>query len=141
MVNGHSVEMSETLVRFSDPVAKTDTSWDTTNKEAKVFHYSASETRANIEAFSFDAIAKRLSGTKLAPKTIEGLSAEGVRYELQNSSHECWFSPDLQIMILQTDEFPDHKFENRLEHVVRGEPDLSSYKIPSGYHVRDIYLK
>jgi hypothetical protein len=145
-VDGKSVEMSEMLVRIFDPVANTETTWDTTTKEAKVVHFparneSAAANRPNIDAFSFDAARKSLNGTKLGSRTIQGLSTEGIRYETNNSAHECWFSPDLQIAILQTDNYPDSSFENRLEHIVREDPDVSSYKLPSGYHVRDVYIQ
>jgi hypothetical protein len=143
-IDGKSVEKSETLVRISDPVADTETTWDTTRKVAKIVHFPSSNAVAsgnhpNVDAFSFDATAKRLNGTTLGTKAIEGISVQGIRYLTNKSTHECWFSSDLKTIVLQTDEYSDRSFTNRLENIQLGEPDISIYKPPSGYSVNDVY--
>ena len=55
-IDGKSVEKNETLVRISDPVANTETTWDTTRKVAKIVHFPSSNASApanhpNVDAF------------------------------------------------------------------------------------------
>ena len=145
-IDGKSVEKSETLVRISDPVANTETTWDTTREVVKIVHFPssnavASANRPNVDAFSFDATAKRLNGTTLGTRTIEGISVQGIRYQTNKSSHECWFSPDLKTVVLQTDEYPDRSFTNQLENIRLAEPDVSSYKPPSCYSATHVHLE
>jgi hypothetical protein len=147
-IDGKSVEKSETLVRISDPVANTETTWDTTRKVAKIVHFPSSNAvtsadHPNVDAFSFDAMAKRLRGfgSILGTRTIEGISVQGIRYQTNKSTHECWFSPDLKTVVLQSDEYPDRSFTNQLENVRLGEPDVSSYKPPSGYSASHVHLE
>jgi len=145
-IDGKSVEKSETLVRISDPVANTETTWDTTRKVAKIVHFPsshgvASANHPNVDAFSFDATAKRMNGTTLGTRTIEGISVQGIRYLTNKSTHECWFSPELKTIVLQTDEYPDRNFTNQLENIRLGEPDVSSYKPPSGYSASHLHLE
>ena len=144
-IDGKSVEKSEMLVSIDDPVANTVTRWDTNSKVAKIVHFpsarpAARENHRGLDAFSFDAIAKRSNGTTLGKRTIEGISVQGIRYATNNSTHECWFSPDLKTVVLQTSEYPDRSFTNRLENIRLGEPDISSYKPPSGYSTNHVYL-
>jgi hypothetical protein len=80
-----------------------------------------------------------LNGTTLGTKAIEGISVQGIRYLTNKSTHECWFSSDLKTIVLQTDEYSDRSFTNRLENIQLGEPDISIYKPPSGYSVNDVY--
>ena len=145
-IDGKSVEKSETLVRISDPVANTETTWDTTRKVAKIVHFPSSNAvtsanHPNVDAFSFDETAKRLNGTTLGTRTIEGISVQGIRYLTNKSTHECWFSPDLKTVVLQTDEYQDRSFTNHLENIRLGEPDVSSYKPPSGYSASHVHLE
>jgi hypothetical protein len=145
-IDGKSVEKSEMLVRISDPVANTETTWDTTSKVAKIVHFRSSNAvisanHQNVDAFSFDATAKRLNGTTLGTRTIEGISVHGLRYRTDESTHECWFSPDLKTVVSQTDQDPDRSFTNQLENIRLGEPDVSSYKPPSGYSASHVHLE
>jgi hypothetical protein len=145
-IDGKSVEKSETLVSISDPVANTETTWDTTRKVVKIIHFPSSNAvtpanHPNVDAFSFDATAKRLNGTTLGTRTTEGISVQGIRYQTNKSTHECWFSPDLKTVVLQTDEYPDRSFTNHLENIRLGEPDVSSYKPPSGYSASHVHLE
>jgi len=142
-IGGKPVEKSEMLVRIFDPVANTDTTWDTTQTVANVIHFPSSKgaKRPNLDAFSFDATAKRLDGKNLGSRTIEGISVEGIGYKTNDSTHECWFSRELKIPILQTDEYRDNSFTNRLENIRLGEPDVSRYKVPSGYSKDHVQLE
>jgi hypothetical protein len=145
-IDGKSVEKSEMLVRISDPVANTETTWDTTLKVAKIVHFPssngvASANHHNMNAFSFDATAKRFNGTTLGTRTIEGISVEGIGYLADKYTHECWFSADLKTKVLQTDEFPGRSFTSQLENIRLGEPDISRYQPPSGYSASHIYLQ
>jgi hypothetical protein len=144
-INGKSVVKSEMLVRISDPIANTETTWDTTSKEVRVVHFPASEarneTQVTVDTFSWDAAAKQFHATSLGSKTIDGLFVQGIGYRANGSTHECWFSPELQTVISQTDEHTDGNFTNRLENVQRAEPDVGNYKAPSGYSVKHVYLE
>jgi hypothetical protein len=82
-----------------------------------------------------------LNGTTLGARTIQGISVQGIRYQTNKSTHECWFSPDLKIVVLQADEYPDRSFTNQLENIRLGEPDVSSYKPPSGYSASHVHLE
>jgi hypothetical protein len=145
-IDGKSVEKSELLVTINDPIANTETKWDTTVAIVKIVHSPApplvpSTNQPTVDAFSFDSAAKHFNGKNLGTKTIEGVSTEGIGYQTDNSSHECWSSPDLKIVVLQTSEYPDHCFTSRLENIRIGEPDVSSYKPPSSYSVNHIHLE
>jgi hypothetical protein len=144
-IDGKSVVKSEMLVRISDPIANIDTTWDTTSKEVRVVYFqpsdAANKTQVKVDAFSWDASAKRLNATSLGSKTIDGLSVQGIAYRTNNSTHECWFSPELQTVVLQTDEYGDGNSTNRLENVRRAEPDVESYKPPASYSVKHVYFE
>jgi len=145
-IDGKPVEMSEMLFKISDPIANTETTWDTTRKVTKIVHFlpsnvDSSADHPKVDAFSFDAMARNLNGTNLGPRTIEGIAVQGIRYQTNQSTHECWFSPDLKIVVLQTDEYPDRTFTNRLESIRRAEPDVSRYKPPAGYAASHVHLE
>ena len=144
LVDGKPTESSETLVRISDPVANTETKWDTTGREVQVVHYpppkEASGDHSNVGAFSFDQTAKRLNGKTLGTRTIEGLSVEGIGYKTSSSAHECWFSPELKIRVLRTDVYPDHSYTDQLGKILQGEPDVSRFKPPTEYPVKHVYV-
>jgi hypothetical protein len=143
-IGGKSVEKSETMVSISDPVANTETTWDTTSKVAKIVHLPPSNTPTSAnkpedDPFSFEA--EGLSGTNLGTKTIEGISVQGTRYQTDESTHECWVSPELKTVVLQTDQYPDQSFTNRLENIRTEEPDVSSYMPPPGYSTSHVHLE
>jgi hypothetical protein len=143
-IDGKSVEKSEMLVRISDPVANTETTWDTTSKVAKIVHFRSgsadiSGNQHNVDAFSFDAMANRSNGTALGTRVIEGISVQGLRYQTDEFTHECWSSPDLKTVVSQTDQYPDRSFTNQLENIRLGEPDVSSYKPPPGYSTSHVH--
>ena len=85
--------------------------------------------------------------TSLGEKTIDGIPVVGTRLvhtELlgapldQTSATftvERWFSPDLGVVILTTHRstISDGNSTNKLEHIVREEPDGALFTIPPGY--------
>jgi len=144
VVGGERIEKSEILVRIFDPVGNTDTTWTSGDKKVKVVHFAPDPSKKHellTNPFSFDALAQNQGASKLGTKTIEGLSAEGTRYtDGKGFSHECWYSPALKIAILQTGDDPNYSFTDRLESIVRGEPDVRKYLPPSEYSVQHVYM-
>jgi hypothetical protein len=146
LIDGKSVEKSERLITIDDAVANTETKWDTTSTVVKIVHFPplravSSTDQPNVDAFSFDSTAKSFNGKNLGTRTIDGLSVEGIGYQNDKSAHECWSSSDLKIVVLQTDEYPDHSFTNHLESIRLGEPDISSYMPPSSYSASHVHLE
>jgi hypothetical protein len=144
-IDGKSVEKSEMLINIDDPIANTETKWDTSSKVVKIIHLPPSRAvtsaeNPGVDAFSFGAIASGFNGKNLGARTIEGLSVEGIGYQTDKSTHECWFSRDLKTVVLQTDENPDRSFTNRLENIQLGEPDVSRYTPPSGYSANHVHI-
>jgi hypothetical protein len=140
------VEKREMLVTIDDPVANTETKWDTTNRVVKIIHFTpspaaSSKNQSDMDAFSFDSAAKSFNGKDLGTRTIEGISVEGFGYQTTKSSHECWSSRELKTVVLRTDEYPDHSFTNRLENIRLGEPNVSRYKPPSDYSENHVQLE
>jgi len=82
-----SILKSEMLYRNHDPVANTDTNWDSSSKEAKVIHYPppAPDEDASRALCPIACLEAMMSAAgvavveKLGTKTIEGVSAEGTR--------------------------------------------------------------
>jgi hypothetical protein len=152
---------SEMLYRNHDPVANTDTSWDSGSKEAKVIHYPPAVPGEDAsKAFCLTAcLESRMVAAgdavleKLGTKTIEGVSAEGTRtsYTVPAGQdhndqpivvvHESWYCPELKIVILDTTDDPrTGTSRNELVDIVRGEPDVSKYLPPADYVVHDIQM-
>jgi len=90
---------------------------------------------------------------KLGVRTIEGVVAEGTRstYAIVNAQdqkgkalnvvHESWYCPELKIVVLETNDDPrSATTKNELVGIVRGEPDVTKYRHPSDYVVRDVLL-
>ena len=150
---------SEMLYRIDDPVANTDTRWDTTSKEAKVVHWpkNASEdaSRAPCQADSFDSTMSTFGTVeKLGTKTFGDFLAEGTRSSYtvpagQDGNdqpivvvHETWYCPELKIVILETNDDPrSGKTRNELVNIVRGDPDVTQYLPPADYVVHDIRMQ
>ncbi|WP_263353581.1 hypothetical protein [Acidicapsa acidisoli] len=147
MEGNKSILKSEMLYRIHDPVANTDTRWDSSLKETKVIHWSQKmsndDSQCHAECLEsatntlFDAVEK------LGVKTIEGFVAEGTRRSytvpagLDHNSqpilvvHEVWYSPELKLVILETNDDPrSGTTRNELIQIVRGEPDVSQYQPP-----------
>jgi hypothetical protein len=146
---------SKMLYKIEDPVAKTDTSWDSISKEVKVIHWHQNTqeedaSRARLEGWTSP------SGTvveKLGVKTLRGVVAEGTRssYTVPNGQgridqpivvvHESWYCPELKIVILETNDDPrSGTSTDELVDIVRGEPDITKYLPPADYVVHDIQL-
>jgi hypothetical protein len=148
------------LYRIHDPVANTDTRWDSTSKEVKVIHYPQSAREENASqgqcpAECLEDTMKALGNEfeKLGTKTIEGVVAEGKRSSYTVSAgqdhndhaiavvHETWYCPELKIVILETNDDPrSGRTTNQLVSIVRGEPDISKYHPPADYVVHDIQI-
>jgi hypothetical protein len=147
VVGTERVQKSELLVSIVDPVANTSTKWSSGSKEVKVIHWPrpTGDNRA-AEPFNPFADAQNSDAQKLGTKTIEGVLAEGFRMsyalppghakceEANVAVEECWYSPELKVVILETDNVPcKRRFTNQLESIVRGEPDVAKYQPPAGY--------
>jgi aminopeptidase N len=148
-----SILKSEMLYRIDDPVANTETRWNSTSRIVKVIHWSqnpSTQVASAVEAFlspPVDAVEK------LGAKTIGGLVAEGSRSSYTVSPgqdhndqpimvvHETWSSPELKIVILETNDDPrSGKTRNELADIVRGEPDVTQYRPPADYVVRELQM-
>jgi hypothetical protein len=155
---GKSVLKSEMLYRIHDPVANTDTKWDSTSKQAKVIHWT--ETAGNEDVSNANC-QKCLEATKsdfgevekLGVKTLGGFVAEGTRSSFpvptgQNGNdqpivvvHETWYCPELKIVILEINDDPrSGKSRNELVEIVRGEPDVKKYYPPADYIVHKLQM-
>ncbi len=151
-----SVLGSEMLYRIHDPVAKTDTKWDTTAKEVKVIRWpertaegDASEAQCQAACAEF---TMKPFGTdeRLGVKTIAGVVAEGTRnsYTVPSGDpdaqpivvvNESWYCPELKIVILETNDDPrSGSWRNELVDIVRAEPDVAQYDPPANYVVHEV---
>jgi len=155
-----NVLKSEMLYRVDDPVANTETRWDTTSRVVKVIHWDQSASENDASAAKCPAACDE-TGTnassdvveKLGMKTIGGFIAEGTRssYTVPGQEHndqpivvvhESWYCPELKIMILETNVDPrSGTTRNELIDIVRGEPDATQYRPPADYVVRKLQLQ
>jgi hypothetical protein len=149
--NGRSVEKSEMLYRIHDPVANTETRWDSTSKEAKVIHWPKSEPGvATLNSFSAFLAADTVT-EKLGGRTIEGVLAEGTRtsYTIAGTRdhngkplrvvHDSWYCPELKIVVLETNDDPrSGTTRNELVGIVRGEPSVTKYRPPADYVIHEV---
>jgi hypothetical protein len=155
-----SVLKSEMLYQIHDPVAKTDTKWDSSSKEVKVIHWpqnspkqdaSEAEVRTAIDAFKLNGLGDVVE--KLGVKTLGGVVVDGTRNSYTVSAgqdrndqpivvvHESWYCPELKIVILETNDDPrSGSTRNELLDIVRGEPDVTQYHPPADYVVRGIFF-
>lgn len=87
---------------------------------------------------------------KLTPQIVEGVMAEGRRITLtipagefdneqaMTISHEEWYAPELQMIILMKHNDPRFGETNfRLANILRGEPAADLFQPPAGYQVVD----
>lgn len=152
-----SVLKSEMLYRIDDPVANTETKWDSTSKEAKVIHLPQSDLKQNALATACpcdeQATASNTGFEKLGTRNIQGLVAEGTRSSYtvpigrdQNDKpyvvvHESWYSPKLKIVILKTNDDPSSgSTRNELIDINLGEPDTTQYRPPADYVIHDLQM-
>ena len=125
-----------------DPVSSTRT---TCAKTSMTCATSAYHPRALLS----DNVAAGANGNQqsLGQKTMEGLTVTGTRLtessvsgantRLAVSYTDSWYSPDLRMDLLVVRNNPQSgQVTLAVTSLVRGEPDSSWFKIPSGYDVR-----
>jgi hypothetical protein len=157
---GKSVLKSEMLYRIEDPVARTETRWDSTLKVVKVIHFPKGASEGSSLGTGCPAECPRetvddsfFKVEKLGHKIIEGVEADGERRSYtvpvgQDHNdrpivvvHETWYCPALKIVILETNNDPQSgQTISQLVNIVRGEPDVSSYRPPADYTVEDVQV-
>jgi hypothetical protein len=155
-----NVLKSEMLYRIDDPVANTETKWDTTSKVVKVIHWTQRASNGDASATKCPAACDEATMNtlddvveKLGMKTIGGFVAEGTRSSYtvppgqdHNAqpivvAHERWYCPELKIVILETNDDPrSGTTRNELIDIARGEPDITQYRPPADYVVRELQL-
>jgi len=151
---------SEMLYRINDPVANTQTRWDSTTKEVKVIHFPQNVSKGNEPSGPCPTACPDLRTgdpdnvvEKLGTKLIEGVLAEGTRSSYtvpigqdHNNHpivvvHETWYCPELKIVVLETNDDPrSGQTRNELVRIVRREPDVSKYLPPADYVVHNIQV-
>ena len=156
-----NVLKSEILYRIDDPVANTETRWDTTSKVVSVIQWvqsaSGEDTSTAKCPAACDETGANTSGDvveKLGMKAIGGFVADGIRssytvpagQDLHDQPivvvHESWYCPELKIMILETNDDPrSGATRNELIDIVRGEPDATLYRPPTDYVIRKLRLQ
>ncbi len=149
---------SEMLYRIHDPVTETDTKWDSSTKEVEVIHWpknapNEDSSDAQCQACFNPTMSPGTAVEKLGAKTLAGVSAQGTRESYAPPSrqspnaqsivvvHESWYCPELQIVILETDDDPrTGSYRNELIDIIRGEPDVSRYLPPRDYVVHEVQV-
>ena len=155
-----SVLKSEMLYEIDDPVAHTDTRWDSSSKIVKVIHIPQSVPRKDTfgtqcQGACLEALMNPQGDAveKLDVKTIGGVVAEGTRssYTVPAGQdhndqpivvvHERWSCLELKTVVLETNDDPrSGRTRDELVDIVRGEPNVMKYQPPADYVVRDIQL-
>ena len=147
------------LYRVDDPVANTETRWDTTSKVVKVIHWAQSASNEDASAENCPAACDDTGANawdvveKLGTKAIGGFIAEGTRSSYTVPArqdhndqsivvvHASWYCPELKIIILETNDDPrSGTTSNELIDIVRGEPDATQYRPPADYVIRKLEL-
>lgn len=157
--DGKRVLKSEILYRLHDPVANTDTQWDTTSREVKVIHWPKTWTKqGTADATCPSCPAEKISGSKdriekLGTETFSGVVVEGTRisHTISESKgppdspavviHESWYCPELKIIVLETNDDPrSGRTRNELVNIVRGEPEVGKYNPPADYIMHEVHM-
>lgn len=144
---------SEMLYRIEDPVARSETKWDTTSKVAHVIHSpqnAPKDASKTLPAW----LNPPSTVEKLGRKTIGGFVVEGTRssYTVPAAQdhndqpivvvRESWYCPELKIVVLVTNDDPRNgSSTDELIDIVRGEPDVTQYRPPADYVVREVQLE
>lgn len=152
---------SEMLYRIDDPVADTETRWDTSTKVAKMIHWpkGTQSQSAAVEKWITVCMALMTANTygnnvqELGKKVMNGLVVEGTRSsytvpagEDHNKRplvvvHETWYSPALKTVVLETNDDPrTGTTRDELTDIVRGKPDVTKYSPPAGYTIQQIQI-
>lgn len=141
---------SEMLYRIEDPVAQSETKWDTTSKIVQVIHWpqnTPKDVSKTLQAW----LNPPSTVEKLGRKTIGGLVVEGTRsmYTVPAGQdhneqpiavvRDSWYCPELKIVILVTNDDPrSGSSRDELIDIVRGEPKVTQYRPPADYVVREV---
>jgi hypothetical protein len=146
--------------QFTDPAARTTTSWSSSKKEAVVFHPPEPRQADTVPPRSTldDPMPDKCESqawqrvTRLGTKTIKGLTAEGKRYTICIPAHtdkddqpritfaEYWDVAGLGFSVLQSLEDPYlNSYTHEMTDIEFGEPDPALFQIPAGYAVKDVY--
>jgi hypothetical protein len=145
VVGNERVDRSEFLVRIFDPVAHTSTTWSSSSKKVKVVHWQQEANEPNAPNPFLSFASPNSNVEKLGTKIIGGISADGMRTSYTATAtetkgdksfadfHECWYSPELRVVLLETRNSPTLSFRSELEQIVRGEPDVAKYQPPATY--------
>lgn len=141
------------LYRIHDPVASTETNWDSISKEVKVIHRYPSAQDADVSKAIELWTTPYVTTEKLGMHKLGGFVAEGPRgsYTIAAGQdhndqpivvvHESWYCPELKIVILETNDDPrDGTSRIELVIIVRGEPDVTKYRPPSDYVIHDVQI-
>ena len=140
------------IVSISDPVTQSNYILDVSGKSYRKFS-SAPGGKSRGWASKFLELPPGESGQttteSLGVKTIEGVTAEGTRLTRTipagaagNANPivittERWYSPDLQLTVLQTRSDPRFGTSTfQLSSIVRSEPDPTVFAVPSDYTVQ-----
>jgi hypothetical protein len=151
------------LVNIYDPVAGVNYGLDTKNKVARRFAIPGFKPGPAIPAQGSSASVPIMTFCKFPPCTlptseslgtefINGLAAEGQRitsvYRVSESSAdqqrtvvERWYSPELNLILLEKESGPLGDSTTRIENLNRAEPDPLLFQVPSDYLVVDAYSK
>jgi hypothetical protein len=148
---------TEVLYRIDDPVAKSETRWDTTSKTVKVIRASRTQPDDACKDECFNASVEAFLNPpgdtveKLGEKTVNAFVVEGTRssYTIPAGkdhndqpivvTRESWYSPELKVVILVISDDPrSGSTKDELLDIVLGEPDVTQYRPPASYEVREI---
>lgn len=150
IVGNKPIQKSEILVRIFDPVANTSSTWSSSSQVVKVVHWAQQSDNTGPPKPFLGFPSRNSKVEKLGTKMIGGISTEGIRVTYaavpqkpkgHNSLadvHECWYSPELKLVILEKQDSPSRSFTGRLESITRGEPDLARYQPPATYGREDV---
>jgi hypothetical protein len=138
------------IIEIIDPVEHVKYTLDNVNKVAHKQVVSAVHTKKHAaeHAQVADEEAPKTIHEKLGNQTMEGLRVEGTRYTIVYPTgsegndrpmtvvHESWWSPDLKVIVISTDNDPRNGESTRkLTNVDRSEPDPSLFVPPADYTV------
>jgi len=158
----HDPTAADTLVRIDDPVAGIYYSLDTRNKSARRLilpgpRVPPSQTLPTVSigigqlSPSAGSGEVHTSSESLGAKFIGGLAADGQRItrvyaglgpmsacEENVAIKESWYSPELQMTLLESRSNCFGDGTTRLENIDRTEPDEFLFQIPSDYVIVDV---
>ncbi len=147
------------VINVIDPVSRIQMNWTTNQKEVTVFHMrepgqikqvqqTAAVTQPQPPAIK--VVQTKPEMEDLGIKTIAGLEAKGTRVTRVipagregndrplTITSENWFSPDLRIMVMSTNDDPRSGATTmELTDIDRGEPDPTLFQVPEGFTVKE----